>query len=184
MRDINLAVAGIMLLAVMGPMREGAAQETEAIPRPTSAAATIINAQGKEIGRAKLAQVPNGVLIQVQVSGLKPGEHGFHIHETGKCETPSFESAGDHFNPTDHKHGIEVDSGPHAGDLPNLVVGSDGSARLSPLNPYVTLEKDKKNSLLKDGGTALIIHSGVDDYQSQPSGKSGQKVGCGEIRGS
>jgi Cu-Zn family superoxide dismutase len=146
----------------------------------TKARASIKDAQGKEVGTATLSQQAQGVLIEARVSGLPQGAHGFHLHENGTCEPPSFDSAGDHFNPTGRKHGIEMPDGPHPGDLPNIRVGPDGSGRLSALNPYVTLGEGK-TSLLGQGGRSLVIHSGADDYHSQPSGDSGQKIACGRI---
>ena len=57
---------------------------------------TFVNADGKPIGTAMLKQTPSGVLIDINVSGLPPGAHALHIHETGKCDAPDFKSAGDH----------------------------------------------------------------------------------------
>jgi Cu-Zn family superoxide dismutase len=172
---IGLAL-GILLLAGGGRPTQGPAQAAQ----ETKARATIIDARGKEIGTATLTQQPNGVLIESQVSGLQQGTRAFHIHQKGVCETPSFESAGGHFNPTDRKHGMEVFGGPHAGDLPNIIVGPDGSARASTLNPYVTLGPGK-TSLLGEDGTALVIHAGQDDYRSQPSGDAGNRIACGRV---
>jgi Cu-Zn family superoxide dismutase len=175
---------GTLLLAVGGVGTEGVAQEAQTATRPAAKArASIIDTKGREIGTATLTQQPNGVLIEVQVSGLPPGRHGFHVHEKGVCDAPTFEGAGSHFNPNSQKHGLEATGGPHPGDLPNLRIQTDGSARLSPLNPYVTLGEGI-NSLLKPGGTALIIHSGTDDYYSQPTGEAGERIACGKIEGS
>src|SRR5690606_15486681 len=88
--------------------------------------AEFINGGGDAVGSAVLTQTPNGVLIDVELRDLEPGWHGFHVHETGQCMPPSFKSAGDHFNPGEDEHGLLVAGGPHAGDMPNIFVGSDG----------------------------------------------------------
>ena len=90
----------------------------------------------------------------MNVNGLTPGEHGFHIHAVGKCEPP-FTSAGPHFNPNERKHGLQSREGHHAGDMRNLRVLKSGKATATLTNAGVTLEKDKPNSLFKEGGTGL-----------------------------
>jgi len=142
----------------------------------------MINTDGNKIGVATLKQEADGVNIAIDVAGLSKGTHGFHIHEKGVCELPDFESAGDHFNPTDMKHGFENPEGPHAGDLPNLEVGEDGKVQESFVNEMVTLKKGEPNSLLRDGGTSLVIHADPDDNVSQPSGNSGARIACGVIK--
>jgi Cu-Zn family superoxide dismutase len=141
----------------------------------------IINGKGSKVGTAKLSQTAQGVKISVDVAGLTPGKHGIHIHQTGVCEAPDFKTAGEHFNPEGKKHGFENPEGPHAGDLPNLEVGSDGRGKAEFVDAKVTLEKDKANSLLKPGGTSLVIHEKVDDYKTDPAGNSGGRIACGAI---
>src|SRR5690625_240619 len=142
----------------------------------------MINTEGAKIGVATLKQEADGVNIAIDVAGLSKGTHGFHIHEKGVCEPPDFKSAGEHFNPTDMKHGFDNPEGPHAGDLPNLEVGKDGNVQESFVNEMVTLKKGEPNSLLREGGTALVIHEDPDDNVSQPSGNSGARIACGVIK--
>lgn len=141
----------------------------------------MINTEGAKIGVATLKQEADGVNIAIDVAGLSKGTHGFHIHEKGVCEPPDFKSAGEHFNPTNMKHGFENPEGPHAGDLPNLEVGEDGKVQESFVNEMVTLKKGEPNSLLRQDGTALVIHEDPDDNISQPSGDSGARIACGVI---
>lgn len=135
----------------------------------------------QEVATATLTQEEDGVRIQLSGQNFTPGKHGFHIHETGACEGPDFSSAGGHFNPTNVSHG-NVEDGPHAGDLPNMEVKEDGTVQADTLAEMVTLEKGKPNSLLKEDGTALIIHSDEDDYKSQPAGNAGERIACGVIQ--
>lgn len=141
----------------------------------------LIDVNGDSIGSAELKEEDNGVLVQVSASGLPAGSHGFHFHETGKCELPDFESAGGHFNPTGASHGLDHEDGPHAGDLPNLQVGEDGSVEEGFLAEHVTLKKGEDNSLLQENGTALVIHADEDDGETQPSGNSGDRIACGVV---
>lgn len=139
------------------------------------------NGDGESVGMATLEQVSKGVKITIDGHDIPKGTHGFHIHESGKCEAPDFKSAGGHFNPTDTNHGFDDPDGPHAGDLPNIVVGEDGTVNESFIAKKVTLEKGKDDSLLSDGGTAIVIHEGADDGKSQPSGDAGDRFACGVI---
>jgi Cu-Zn family superoxide dismutase len=141
----------------------------------------IVNSKGVKTGSAQFSQTPDGVKIQVEVAGLPPGKHGIHFHEKAVCEVPDFKTAGEHLNPEGKQHGFENPLGPHAGDLPNLDIGSDGKGKAEFVSKRVTLEKDKANSLLKPGGTSLIIHEGPDDYKTDPSGNSGARIACGAI---
>ena len=90
-----------------------------------SAKAALKDAQGKDVGQVQLTQTPHGVLLKMTLKGAPPGERAFHIHAVGKCEPP-FTSAGGHFNPTSHKHGMEAKEGAHAGDMPNLHIPANG----------------------------------------------------------
>lgn len=146
-----------------------------------TAMAELMNGEGQTVGTAELEQTDAGVLIHLEASGLEPGTHGFHIHETGKCEAPKFESAGGHFNPSAASHGVDHEKGPHAGDLPNLEVGEDGAAQTEVVADQVTLKQGEKNSLLSEAGTALVIHAKADDNISQPAGDAGDRIACGVI---
>ena len=149
------------------------------------ASAELANAQlkdagGKAIGDVDLTQGPGGVLLRISLKGVPAGEHAFHIHAVGKCEAP-FESAGGHFNPGNHHHGIMSGEG-HAGDMPNLHVPQSGELKVEIVNRAITLEKGKPNSVLDGDGSALVIHAKADDYKSDPSGNAGDRIACGVIK--
>jgi superoxide dismutase, Cu-Zn family len=140
----------------------------------------LLNAQGDTVGTATLREMGQGVQIALSVRGLPPGEKGFHVHQVGRCDPPAFESAGSHFAPQGREHGFENPAGPHAGDLRNIVVGSDGTAQQEFTAENVTL-RDGPNSLFDADGTSLVIHAGPDDYRTDPSGNSGDRIACGVI---
>jgi len=148
------------------------------------------NVDGDVVGSATFTETDTGVNIVVQStsegsgSGLEEGLHGIHIHETGVCdpstETP-FESAGGHFNPTDASHGGLDDEDSHAGDLGNIEVDSEGTFGADITTDKITLEAGAENSLDDADGSAIIIHAGEDDLQTDPSGESGDRLACGVI---
>lgn len=143
------------------------------------AQASFVDAKGQQAGSASLTATPTGVLIQVEATGLPASSWvAFHIHETGTCDPQTgHESAGGHFNPSDAEHGVLVEGGPHAGDMPNIWVDAEGTARAQVFNPLVTLDEGD-NAIT---GRALMIHAKADDYKSQPSGDAGERLACGVI---
>jgi Cu-Zn family superoxide dismutase len=154
---------------------------TPAIAQSSSqtAVANFIGQDGKETGRASLTAAKAGVLIELEVTGLPPGKWvAFHVHETGKCDAADHhESAGKHFNPGETEHGFLAANGPHAGDMPNQYVGSDGVLRAQVFNTMVVLD-NAKNGIR---GRALMIHENSDDNRSQPSGDAGARLACAVI---
>jgi len=167
MRREFLGLAALTLLSATAVAQDGDTLRSK-----------LIDTQGKEVGSIVMQETPeNGVLLKVSIAGLPPGPRAIHIHETGKCEG-DFKSAGGHFNPESHKHGVLVEGGPHAGDLPNIYIPEDGRLQADIFARNVTLAKGTKNSLFDADGSSLIIHEGVDDYKSQPTGDAGGRIAC------
>jgi Cu-Zn family superoxide dismutase len=190
MRPVLLSILAFGLLA--GPaFAQGAAQAPMTAPMsheppPANATGSLVNQQGGEIGAVTLWETPHGVIIRIAASGLPAGELAVHLHETGACDPASrFESAGGHFNPADAEHGLLAEAGPHAGDMPNQMVGADGVLAATLYNTMVSLgsagEAGERASLFDEDGTALMIHAHADDYLSQPAGDAGDRLACAVI---
>jgi superoxide dismutase, Cu-Zn family len=147
---------------------------------PHLATAQLIDRTGAPAGSAALAADATGLVLQVTAAGLAPGVHGMHLHAIGRCETPDFASAGGHLNPHGRQHGSANPQGKHLGDLPNITAGPDGRATAAV---PITGDWSEHAAAIFDGdGTALVIHAGADDYRTDPSGNSGERVACGVFR--
>ncbi|MGB3327477.1 MAG: superoxide dismutase family protein [Thermomicrobiales bacterium] len=171
------------------PSASPAAEATPAVVEPVQVTLTLVDANVKVVGVARLTQESptSEVLITVanaENSGLTPGEHGLHIHEAGVCDpkaNPPFDSAGGHFNPEGGVHGAPTDPNSHAGDLGNLTVKDDGSFLLQTTSTRISLYPGEKNSLADADGSALVVHEKADDEHTDPSGASGGRIACGVI---
>lgn len=146
-----------------------------------AATARMQGTGGRDLGTLTLTESGGSISVSGQLSGLPPGEHGFHIHTAGKCEGPSFESAGAHWNPTNKGHGTNNPAGPHLGDLTNITVGADSTVNVQASTPGGTLHGE--NALLDGDGAAVVIHANADDYKTNPSGNSGNRIACGVVTG-
>lgn len=160
-----------------------------AVPQPTTGAtAWLQDVDGNNVGQVTFSEDASGkVIIIANITGLNAsGFMGFHIHETGACDasgaTP-FASAGGHLNPAGVTHPD------HAGDLPPLLVNADGSAQL-----MVATDRFKLADLYDADGSAVVIHSGPDNFANIPerygqadadtlkAGDSGARIACGVIQ--
>lgn len=173
---LAIAAACIPLAGCAGGMLGG----SENYETGASLDVALVTRNGQPAGAARIVETGAGVLVRLTLSGLTPGVHAVHFHENAVCEPP-FESAGDHFNPDSREHGFLNPGGTHAGDLPNITVDQNGTARVDVPAPLVTLDSGRE-SLTGEGGTSLVIHSGADDYRTNPAGDSGARVACGVVR--
>ena len=147
--------------------------------------AQLLSPEGKKIGVATLSEGKDGLTLVVHVRSLAPGPHALHLHSVGKAEPPDFKSAGPHFNPYGKQHGLKNPHGPHAGDLPNLMVGADSVGTAVVQVPLATLGQGV-NSLFDTDGSALVIHEKADDDNVQAdstntAGNAGKRLACGVI---
>lgn len=115
------------------------------------------------------------------LTGIHAGAHGIHVHAIGRCEGPTFESAGGHFNPMDRQHGLENPAGSHAGDAANLRADTTLNALVDVVFPHATLAASASNSILDADGSAVVIHAMPDDQRSDPAGSSGARIACGVV---
>jgi len=184
----SLVVAGLVASACASGPNVG---KSSATPNPDSyiespsapiANAGFIDKDGRILGTASFRETRLGVRIEVNVRDVLPGKHAMHVHAVGRCDPPEFTTAGAHFNPNGAKHGLAGSTHAHAGDLPHVVVGSDGRGSVSFVAPHLSLNRAASNGLAFGQGTAIVIHASSDDEKTDPSGNSGARVACGVIR--
>ena len=137
---------------------------------------------GKAIGKVTLADTPAGLRLTPDLSGLPPGQHGFHVHETGNCSPAEKDgkmaagvSAGGHLDPAKTGKHLGPEGKGHLGDLPVLTVASDGTARQAVVAPRLKMA-DLHNR-------ALMIHAGGDNFADEPEplGGGGARIACGVV---
>lgn len=155
-------------------------EKLNAVRVDDNATAELKNVSGQTIGRAQLVSSPHGVHLTVTLEKAANGDHAFHLHSVGRCEPPSFESAGDHFNPTGAQHGFLNVKGTHAGDFPNVHVPPAGKHAFELFVKGLTLQ-GADNSVLDADGAALVMHKAADDYKTDPAGNAGDRIACGVV---
>lgn len=189
---LALAAAALGSLLVAGcAAPAGPAALAEPAPgRGPTAVARLLDAQGRPMGGASFTPAGSGVEVMVEVTGVSPGLHGFHVHENGVCgpgpdsatgQEIAFGAAGGHFDPgraRSHGKPGQPPHQAHAGELPNIEARADGTGTLRYLSPWLTAEQGKPNSVV---GRSLVVHEKADDYQGQPAGNSGGRILCGVI---
>ena len=165
-----ITAACVVVLVAASASAAGARHATAVLRDPT----------GAVLGTARFVEDATGVVhVNVHVKGISTGLHGIHVHAVGAC-SPTFLAAGGHHNPTGSQHGLENPNGPHAGDLPNLVVNGAGVGRLTTTTTRLTLSPGA-TTVFDANGSAVVIHAGTDDQVTDPTGNSGGRVACGVI---
>lgn len=147
-------------------------------PRNEAVADLAPTAGNNAKGTVTFTQKDDTVLVVARVSGLTPGNHGFHIHEKGDCSAPDAMSAGGHFNPMGKPHAHPSSPDRHTGDMPMLVADSSGNATLTAELTLMRIGSGPNDIL----GKGVIVHKDPDDFTTQPTGNSGARVACGVIR--
>ena len=169
--------AAIMVLAAgaaLAGCQRDRTEVGEATPGGATAVAAMRTATGLDAGRATATEVAGGLRLTLDARALPAGTHGAHVHLAGRCDAPTFETAGAHWNPSGAQHGTQNPRGPHAGDLPNLIVGADGRGTLGVTVPGATMA-----GLLDADGASMMVHAAADDLRTDPSGNSGGRIACG-----
>lgn len=180
---INKVVCGSALSLVLGIVCANlAADEADhaakptAVPLVTDAVAILAPTKasdGKTAGTIVFKAHKDYVMVTGEVTGLKPGKHGFHIHMYGDLRADDGTSAGGHYNPDGHDHGGLDSKDRHAGDLGNIDANAQGVAKVNVkamgLNIHHVL------------GRSVVVHADADDLKSQPSGNAGPRVALGVI---
>jgi Cu-Zn family superoxide dismutase len=153
-------------------------KETASTPSKQATAA-IGSASGSEVtGTAVFKQSGDTIVLTVDIQNAVTGVHAVHIHESGDCSSPDGKSAGGHWNPTDVPHGKWGEGEFHLGDIGNMTVGEDGTGKIE----LTTDQWEMGTGSIRDiVGKGIIVHAGVDDFTSQPSGAAGARIGCGAI---
>jgi Cu-Zn family superoxide dismutase len=145
---------------------------------PSAMAALESKSASTVTGTAVFTSSGGQVTLKLTVAGATSGSHAAHIHDVGDCSAADGASAGGHWNPTTSAHGMFGGTAHHLGDLGNMVVTPDGMGTLSLTTDKWSIGTGMTNDVV---GHAIIIHGGVDDYTTQPTGNAGNRQACGKI---
>lgn len=178
-RDVRQSgLAAVLLgLGLSGCAANDGGVQDAAPAAQTSARASLQGPTGTAVGEAVIEAMTHGLKLTVTGVNLPQGAHGTHVHMVGRCDAPDFASAGAHWNPSGAQHGRDNPQGAHAGDLPNLLIGTDGKGSFT-----IDLHGAKMmgpGGLLDEDGAALVIHANPDDFKTDPTGNSGGRIACG-----
>lgn len=173
---LAIAVAAMMVFVVNSQAQQD--RVTGTLVPDVRKAVAVVHPLGKNKvkGIVTFTKKDGGVEIVAELTGLEPGEHGFHVHEFGDCSMDDGTCAGGHFNPTGAPHGGPDDAKRHAGDFGNIKADDSGNAAYKRVDKMIKL-----TGPLSIIGRAVIVHAGRDDLKTQPTGDAGARVGCGVI---
>jgi len=173
---------GVSVRVSRMPMLAVAKGRSLTITAATQKAVAVLKGTSDVEGVVTLLQEDNGpTKVSVKITGLVPGKHGFHLHQFGDT-TNGCISTGPHFNPEGKTHGAPEDNNRHAGDLGNVVAGSDGVVEVEISDSQIPLTGP--NSVV---GRAFVIHELEDDLGkgghelSSTTGNAGGRLACGVV---
>jgi len=174
LRGWMIGLAFLSLAALTGQAQTPAEKPSA----PLQAIAVLHPTAGNKVsGTVKFTEVADGVQVQAEITGLSPGNHGFHVHEFGDCSAPDAVSAGAHFNPTSKPHAGPDALERHVGDMGNVDADASGKAKLDYVDHQISLTNDQQSVI----GRSVVMHVKADDLKSQPAGDSGARIACGVI---
>ena len=154
------------------------AQTQEKSSAPLKAIAMLHPTAGNKVsGTVTFTEEADGVKVHADLTGLTPGNHGFHVHEFGDCSAADAASAGAHFNPTNKPHAGPDAPERHVGDMGNVEADGSGKATLEYVDHQISLTNDQQSAI----GRSVVVHAKADDLKTQPSGDSGARTACGVI---
>ena len=179
---IGCMVSWIALVGCGGASEESAPSLQETAGRQINKAIAWVNPRSESelAGSAIFIRSGANIELQITVELAPPGSHAVHIHETGDCSAPDGKSAGGHWNPDGHDHGQWGEGVHHLGDIGNIEVDEEGVGTLSLMTDRWSIGDGAANDIL---GKAIIVHADADDFETQPTGNAGGRIGCGVIKG-
>jgi len=171
---LGLSALGLCAFGLPGFVQ--AADPHEHAHEVDEAVAVVVptKASGGNVGGAISFKTEKGhVKVTGELTGLKPGKHGFHIHMFGDLRSPDGMSAGGHYNPHGHPHGGPDSKEHHEGDLGNVEANAQGVAKVDIKATGLDLHDVV--------GRSIVVHQDADDLKSQPAGNAGPRIGVGVI---
>ena len=176
MNSFRASLIALTFLSLLGFIAQAQTEEKSSAPLK---AVAVLHPTGsnKVSGTVTFTEVADGVQVQAEITGLTPGNHGFHVHEFGDCSAADASSAGVHFNPTNKPHAGPDATERHVGDMGNVEADASGKAKLEYLDHQISLTNDRASVI----GRSVVVHAKADDLKTQPSGDSGARIACGVI---
>lgn len=190
MKTLQIAAMGLLVLAsynckeakkeaekAADTMEEAAEEMKEEVTAEEIKFKMEPKSDSEVTGDVTFAEENGAVKMMAVLTGLTPGEHAIHIHDKADCSSEDGKSTGGHWNPTNTPHGKwGAEEGYHKGDIGNFTADAEGNATVE----FATTEwcigcDDATKNIV---GKGVIVHQGVDDFTSQPSGAAGARVSC------
>ena len=167
MKKLTLLTIPVLLVASACATARGPMAMTSLRPTANSTAQGTVHLQELADG---------GVEVQVDLTGVPAGVHGFHVHEFGNCGDNG-NAAGGHFNPTSMPHAAPDAASHHAGDFGNVTAGANGEVHTRFTTRSITVTEGQRSAV----GKAIILHANPDDLMTQPTGNAGGRIACGVV---